>query len=200
MSQDPVVIYSTPHLQQAHLLRQTLVDLGIEARVETPAMPHQGLFEYSEATRVVVRRQDADEARRIAIEFDQLWQHQPIETPETQMSDPPGEIIEAWPQCPQCSAARMAECRTCAEQQNFFPAAYQQEGESHNMRFCRTCDDVAELRYCRRCHQCSHDYGDGYEPPALPLAENESRAWIVLFFLVAGGLGLASYFYFLFRR
>jgi hypothetical protein len=200
MSQDPVVIYSTPHLQQAHLLQQTLLDLGIETRVETPAIPHQGLFEYSESTRVVVRRQDADEARRIAIEFDQLLQLQKIETHEPPMADSPGEIIEAWPQCSDCSAPRMAECLTCGEQQDFFPSAYQQEGESHNMRFCRTCDDVAELRYCRRCHRCGHDYGDGYEPPPPPPNENESRALLVLFLLVAGGMGLASYFYFLFRR
>ena len=109
MSQDPVVIYSTPHLQQAHLLQQTLLDLGIEARVETPAIPHHGMFEYSQSTRVVVRREDAEEARRIAIEFDQLLQLQKIETHEPPMPEPPGEIIEAWPQCPQCSLPRMAE-------------------------------------------------------------------------------------------
>lgn len=116
------------------------------------------------------------------------------------MSAPQGEIIEAWPQCPQCSAARLAECLTCGESQDFFPSAYQVEGDSHNLRFCRTCDDVTQLRFCRRCHQCGHDYGDGYEPSVLPPDENESRAWVVLWCLIAGGVALGSYFYFLFRR
>lgn len=205
MSQDPVVIYSTPHLQQAYLLLQSLAEVGIEARVETPAIPHHGLFEYSQSTRVVVRRQDSDEARRIATEFDQLLQLPQAEERETPMAEPSpakttGEIIQAWPRCPECSTARMAECLVCGGAQDFFSAAYQQEEEVSELHFCGSCDDVAELQYARRCHQCGHDYGDGYEPPMLPRKENESLAWTVLWCMLAGSAGLAGYFYFLVRR
>lgn len=179
-----------------------LAELGIDARVETPAIPQHGLFEYTESSRVVVRRQDADDARRIATEFDQLLQLPPTtsvahEKPMTETAD---EIIEAWPRCPHCDMPRLAECRLCGASRDFFPSAYQQEGESHNLRFCLTCDDVAELQYARRCHQCSHDYGEGFEPPEVSHRENESRAWMVLWLMLAGSAGLAGYFYFLFRR
>lgn len=110
------------------------------------------------------------------------------------------EIIDAWPTCPECSEPRHAVCKLCGAARDFFPPAYQQEAEPDGLKFCATCDDVAELRYVRHCHQCGHDYGDGYEPPTEPPRVDETRAWIVLCLLVAGTAALGAYFYLLFRR
>jgi hypothetical protein len=110
------------------------------------------------------------------------------------------EIIDAWPSCPQCRSPRNATCLLCGASRDFFPAAYQQEGEPHGLRFCNTCDDVAELEYFRECHKCGHDFGDGYEPPKAPRQEDETRAWIVLYLMLAGAAALGTYFYFLLRR
>ena len=115
------------------------------------------------------------------------------------MSNSSDEIIDAWPTCPQCAKPRHAQCQTCGETRDFYPAAYQQAGEEHRLRFCEICDDVTRLRLFRRCPGCGHDFGEGYEPPALPPAENDGRAWIVLWILVAGAAALGGYFYLLFR-
>ena len=110
------------------------------------------------------------------------------------------EIIDAWPNCPQCNEPRNARCLLCGATRDFFPAAYQATDESNGLRFCTTCDDVAELQFFRHCHKCGHDFGDGYEPPVEPRREDETRAWIVLGLLVVGCAVLGGYFYLLFRR
>lgn len=118
------------------------------------------------------------------------------------MTDVSGNVIDAWPLCPECQAARVAVCRMCGAAKDFFPPAYQQEGENHELRFCTGCDDVAELQYYRHCHACGHDYGAGVVPEEPPPEEHENRGrvWLLLLALVGGAVLLAAYFYSLFRR
>ncbi len=116
------------------------------------------------------------------------------------MSAGEGEIIDAWPLCPQCKSPRIADCLLCGAAKDYFPPAYQQPEEEHSLRFCPGCDDVAELRFYRRCHECGHDFGEGHEPQLLPRSENEARAWAVLVIMLGGSLLLLGYFYWLFRR
>ena len=110
------------------------------------------------------------------------------------------EIIEAWPTCPQCQTPRNARCLVCGAASDFFPQAYQTDESAGALRYCSSCDDVTKLEYFRECHQCGHDYGEGYLPPFEPPAENESRAWKVLWLMIAGAGIIGAYFYWLFRR
>lgn len=87
-----------------------------------------------------------------------------------------GEIIDAWPKCPECGAGRHAECTICGSVAEFFPAAYQTDQQDESLRFCEACDDIGQLRYFRRCHRCNHDFGDGHElpvpEPKAPMTES----------------------------
>jgi hypothetical protein len=203
MSRDPVVIYQAATPQQAHLLQQALAQVGLEAWVESPVDNHLGQSSSSSAPRVVVRRADADEARLIAVEFDRLLQLPAVEHAE----EPPaagsfasGDVIEAWPVCPECQTPRHAECLACHAAADYFPPAWQPAGVATGLRMCSSCDDVFEPRFFRHCHECGHDYGDGFEPKSLPPAENDGRAWMVLWTMLGGALLMAAYFSWVFRR
>ncbi|QDU28737.1 hypothetical protein ETAA8_38420 [Anatilimnocola aggregata] len=113
-----------------------------------------------------------------------------------------GEIIEIWPKCPECGASRQAECLVCGNATDFFPTAYQPDEQAEALRFCPDCDDVAQLRFYRRCHRCEYDFGDGYTPPLrVEEQEHESKlAWVLLLGLIAGLAVLMAYFSLLFRR
>jgi hypothetical protein len=206
MSRDPVVIYQAANPQQAYLLQQSLARVGLDAWVESPVDNHLGQSVPSTAPRVVVRRQDAEEARQFAEEFDRLLRLPPAEVePEEMESTVPGraasgEVIDAWPQCPECHTPRNAECLACHAAADYFPPAYQHEQEQNGLRMCPTCDDVFRPRYFRHCHRCGHDYGNGFEPKNLPLAEDDRRAWVVLWTMLGGAGLLAAYFSWLFRR
>jgi hypothetical protein len=117
------------------------------------------------------------------------------------MTDPPDDVVDAWPMCPECQTARVAVCRVCGAAKDYFPSAFQHEGENHGLRYCSSCDDVGQLNYYRHCHQCGHDYGSGIEPNR-PLEDHENLQlirWILI--AMAAGTGLAvAYFYWLFRR
>ncbi|WP_425613479.1 hypothetical protein NA78x_003311 [Anatilimnocola sp. NA78] len=117
-----------------------------------------------------------------------------------------GEIIEAWPTCPECGANRHAECLVCGSVAEFFPAAYQADDRDESLRVCEACDDTAELRYFRRCPRCNYDFGDGYELPApeprgdydrFPVSRLE---WLLLGGMAAGMAALLGYFAWLFRK
>lgn len=113
----------------------------------------------------------------------------------------PSEVIDAWPLCPQCGAARVAECQVCHAAKDFFPAADQQPGHEHELRFCISCDDVAELRFYRLCHACGQDFGDGLTPRSPEPQEHEdlSRIRWVLLTLLGLMAAVAGYFYWLLR-
>jgi hypothetical protein len=93
-------------------------------------------------------------------------------------------------------------CRLCGAARDYFPPAWHAEGEHHGLRFCASCDDIAELQFYRRCHACGHDYGEGIipeEPPAEERENHERVRWAL--YLLLGGAGLlAAYFYWLMRR
>lgn len=115
---------------------------------------------------------------------------------------PADDVIDAWPLCPACQVARVAVCKVCGAAKDYFPPAYQLAGEDHELRFCASCDDVAELQYYRRCPECGHDFGAGLEPKEPPPDDHENRArvWLLLFVLLGGAGLMGAYFYSLFRR
>lgn len=117
------------------------------------------------------------------------------------MTDSSG-VVDAWPLCPKCQTARVAVCQVCGAAKDYFAPAYQAEGDSHTLRFCDGCDDVAELRFYRACHACGHDYGEGVVPPEPPVEEHENRrrVWLLLLAMLGGAVLLGVYFYSLFRR
>jgi hypothetical protein len=203
MSRDPVIIYHAANLQQAHLLKEALAEVGFEAWVESAFDHHLGENILAALPRVVVRREDAEEARLIAEEFDQLLRLPRLEGTEMSIephSSAEGEVIDAWPTCPQCGKRRNAECLTCHAAGDYFPPAYQHDGEANGMWMCPSCDDTCQPRYFRRCHHCGHDFGDGFEPAVLPREDNERRAWLVIWTMLGGALLLGAYFSWIFRR
>ncbi|WP_254508830.1 hypothetical protein [Anatilimnocola floriformis] len=110
------------------------------------------------------------------------------------------EIIDVWPTCPQCQTARCARCQLCGAERDFFPQAFQADENAGELRFCTSCDDVAQLQYFRECTKCGHDFGEGYTPPDEPPPEDHSRAMRVLMLLIAGAAIIGAYFYWLLRR
>jgi hypothetical protein len=111
MSGEPTVIYSASSTQQAYLLKGLLEDRGIATWVVNDAMQIAGgelPLGWTAAAKVVVGLTDAEEARRLAEEFDRR-------TAEGTAGDAPAIEADAkewpdWPLCPACGERRAARC------------------------------------------------------------------------------------------
>lgn len=202
MSSDPVSIYSAANPQQAHLLRQSLAKIGIDAWVEQGLEHQLGHPDVSFMPRVLVRRSDAEEARQIALEFEAIMRLPHSSRPGDDLDDRDehaDETIDAWPQCPQCQAKRHASCRVCGGIGDYFPSAAQADEPDENIFACGDCDDVATIRMFRYCATCNHDFGTGYVPPRTePIQPMNHREFVAI--LCMGGVivALFGYFYWLF--
>lgn len=65
MSDDLVSVYQADDLFQAELIHQRLADAGIDAFVEPTASPLDGLTTINQGTDVMVREDDAPQAKQI---------------------------------------------------------------------------------------------------------------------------------------
>jgi len=146
MPEDQTVIYTARTSQEAHLLRNLLAELGMPATVENDLLEGGSGVDVSGWTtqaRVVVAGQHAEEARRIALEFERKCiaesaepeplRGEPEHRPPAPAADPDGSwpddeettadtILDAWPICPECGAKRTTQCPICKTTGDDFPA------------------------------------------------------------------------------
>ena len=119
MSIEQTVIYTARTSQEAHLLRNLLVEVGIHAVVENDLLERGSgvdMMGWATSARVVVAGEDAQRARQIALQFERKA------AGAEQQSPPPGASADGdavatdvaqWPRCPQCDARRSTCCRIC---------------------------------------------------------------------------------------
>jgi hypothetical protein len=217
MPDNPVTIYSAANITQAHVLKQALADVGIEAWVEAGLDNQMGHHDASFLPRVIVREQDAEDAREIALEYDAVLRVPRRSAGSSDETDSAvGEVIEPWPECPECHAKRHAACRVCGGIRESFRPAHAIEEANHDelaaegsgsdlaasrLYECEDCDDVAPVRLFRYCPECNFDFGNGHviELPSPP--EKLNRTAVLIFFvMLAGMLGLMGYFSLLLRH
>ena len=118
MSDNQKVIYAARTSQEAHLLRNLLVEEGIKAVVVNAMLEHGGidLVGWATLARVVVTDDDALKARQIAMKFDRKGVEaaaaaQAAEQPPDAEAAP--TVINEWPRCPECDAPRSTKCPIC---------------------------------------------------------------------------------------
>jgi hypothetical protein len=190
------VIYVAADLEQAHLLKNILRDAGIQAYVSNKASLQFAVGDlpmgWSTAARVVVHDYDAQDARRIALEFDEAGQDAGLEDDleefELDQDDAP------WPCCPSCGRPRHTSCPVCETAGTDFPRAFQPDdeqlgaphvadGRQNLLVLCPSCDEPFTPQFPARCEWCGHRFGDGWEPPPITPAEPSeltARVWIVM--------------------
>jgi hypothetical protein len=202
MSGEPTVIYSAASTQQAYLLKGLLEERGIATWVVNDAMQMAGgelPLGWTAAAKVVVGQSDADEARRLAEEFDRR-------TAEGPASDDPAIEPDAkewadWPVCPACGERRAARCPVCESSANDFPLAdLQQTPEGDRVLLvCSACDDHFLPQWYRLCARCGHDYGSGVEIVTEQSPANmDFRSVLVIVAMIACLAAFAAYFLWLF--
>jgi putative signal transducing protein len=206
MPGEPIVIYSAANVQQAYLLKGLLEERGIAAWVVNDAMQIAGgelPLGWTAAARVVVSEQDADEARRFAMDFDHQTAH-PVAGEDERKEAPPADEWSDWPLCPQCQSRRSARCAICGTSGKRFPLADVQQLDDGErvLLYCATCDDHFLPEWFRLCPSCGHDFGEGVEVerPAGPKAPLNARAWLVLAGMLAGCAVVVAYLLWLFSQ
>lgn len=187
------VIYIAANTEQAHLLRNALAELGIFAYVSNEALQMAaGDLPMGQPTapRVIVDAGDAEEARRIALEFDRSGQSggeksspEDLDALETEAD----REAAAWPECPKCKRPRQTSCPVCETAGTKFPPAFMPaDGEQEKpLLLCPTCDEVFAPEFLACCEWCGHRFRDGRELPPPPmttpiLSEMNARVWIVI--------------------
>jgi hypothetical protein len=186
------VIYVAGTVEQAHLLRNALVDLGIEAHVNNDSLRYavgELPAGWPTAARVVVHESDAEDARRIALAFDRMGSERalgaadlPDESDETEHDEPDWP----WPCCPSCGKPRLTSCPICETSGTSFPQAYHPQSdepddvgklasgsepqspaesarESRLTVICPTCDEPFSPAFPARCEWCGYRFADGVE-------------------------------------
>jgi hypothetical protein len=203
MPGEPTVIYSAANTQQAYLLKSVLEERGIAAWVVNDAIQIAGgelPLGWTAAAKIIVGRHDADEARRIAEQFDQTTTHEPTNDDDVAGAAEGADWAE-WPLCPACGERRSARCSICGSSANRFPLAdiEQAEGGDRVLLVCQSCDDHFLPEWYRLCPRCGHDFGDGIEVDQPPSPREFSlRTALVVAGLLSGVVAFLAYFLWLF--
>jgi len=203
MSSAPTVIYHAASPQQAHILKGVLEERGIAAWIVNDAMQIAGgelPLGWRAAAQVVVGEMHAEDARRIAEEFDRTTAHDP--TLDAPAAEPEPAVWQDWPVCPQCQTRRQVRCSVCGSAGTDFPLAAieERDGEPLVLLICQSCDDHFRPEMFRLCHQCGYDYGDGLRVDGDESAgETNVRLWLVVGALGLVAAALAGYFSMLWR-
>ena len=207
-SRNLVTIYSAANTVQANILRNLLVDEGIDATVinETLSTGSAELVGWSTEPKVQVPKEDEQEARAIAKE----WEKQITERGE--LSEIEKNMLAAehltWDggKCTQCSEPRHAVCPDCEMAGNDFGVAefepaegyddVAESSEDHVTRLmCTVCDRSFEPQYVRHCTSCGYDFGDGIDVShSLQSSGLDQRTILVIAMMFAGGLVALCYF------
>ncbi len=104
-------VYSTESLRDAHTLRDLLAAEGVSAVVFRDPF-ERGATGGTGCVTIQVGAADEAAARRVVGRFEQR-----------RLRAAEGDVIDAWPRCPQCEAPRMTCCPVCQTAGHNFPAA-----------------------------------------------------------------------------
>ena len=110
--------------------------------------------------------------------------------------DEPADVLESWPDCPQCHRPRQAKCPLCGTSGTHFPNADRSPSTDDDAPverwICPTCDEPLSDLFERYCAGCHHDFGEKRQAPAEPQREGIHPLWlaslVALAFLVAYAL------------
>jgi predicted RNA-binding Zn-ribbon protein involved in translation (DUF1610 family) len=210
---EPTVIYRAATTAQANMLRNLLEERGIAAWVQNDAIQFAAgelPLGWRGDSQVVVRDLDADEARRLALKFeDQIRERHlrdevlgPSQEAEAE-SDATFAVTDEWtdwPTCPACGEQRHTRCPLCNMAGTRFPLVdIDREGEVERvLLMCDSCDEPFRPDFYRYCHRCGHDFGRGlHVADALNQsreATNWGKVWVVTAVVVFVGLLIGAYF------
>jgi hypothetical protein len=214
MAEDLVTIYTAASPQEAEFLRQILAESDIPSWLINETSSQVLLKEaWMLSARVVVAREDAVEARAIALRLDaHLAARRSLPAkPEPDVSTMILDDADSfWPRCPVCGVRRLAVCRICETSGRDFPLAFAppplpDDDNAHRpqkMVVCPTCDEPFHPRYFRLCEHCGHEFPDGVavSQPQAPVADdtfNRQRMALLLVGVILLGAALTLYFWYI---
>jgi hypothetical protein len=126
MTSRQAVVYVARNVQEAYLLRNRLAEDRISS-VVTNELLEGGrgvdVLGWATSARVVVREDDAQRARVIALAFDREVTDAAKKPRPPEPDAPAPDAPEQWPTCPQCHAPRLTRCPCCQTAGISFPAA-----------------------------------------------------------------------------
>jgi hypothetical protein len=197
MASTHAVIYVAANAEQAHLLKNVLTEQGIFAYVtnEQLQLGAGELMGLPTAPRVVVDESDAEDARQIALEFEQALKGNALSEDSREPEDEESEL-DSWPKCPHCNRPRHTSCPTCETAGGSFPLAFMPPGTDGGVGsdkpqkllvICPICDEPFSPIFLARCEWCGHRFGDGRELPVSGPSDKyefNERVWIVIVGLV----------------
>ncbi len=206
MSDGLKVIYAARNSPEAHMLKNHLGEAGIRAIVTNDVLEGGAgvdIVGWPTLPRVVVAAEDAEAARRMALEFDRSASTRAGDR-DLAIEEEPGEEapeLDPWPRCPGCGAPRMARCPFCGTANTQFRFAEypgQEESRAEGLSplvICPTCDEAFRSPYLKECEWCGHQFADGIPPPkGTWTTELTWRVVIVAIAVVAIVAGLIAYF------
>jgi len=192
MANTHAVIYVAANPEQAHLLKNALMEQGIFAYVtnEQLQLGAGELMGLPTAPRVVVDEADADDARQIALEFERNARQNATHEDSDEFEEDQDER-DSWPACPHCNRPRYTSCPVCESSASSFPLAFMPPGSSEPTAgerpklvvICPICDEVFTPVFLARCEWCGHRFGDGRELPSVEPSDKyeiNGRVWIVV--------------------
>lgn len=225
---DLITIYTAANAAQARQLVTQLEQRGIRSVVFNERLQYGAAEVVGMAVepKVAVKRNDEAQARVIAQAFDRalvVMAHRSRERvldPESEVSplveendsadivaDTSSPPAPDWPLCPDCQRPRQTACEVCGTFGGPFPrgdAAYSgvipPKADASFQVICPTCDEPFVPEWVKTCGACGHDFGDGFELPAVadqkggPWEELNPRVLLIAGFLLAMFCGLAVYF------
>jgi hypothetical protein len=216
------VIYVAANVGQAYALKNLLADNGIEAYVTNDTLNAVhfaggdllvrlagGPGLYDTAPCVVVREDDAEDARRIALAAEYAVHEGATSAELVELERAAGDDAP-WPACPHCGRPRLATCPICATAGTDFDEAFLPEevaADDARLVICPTCDEPFQPRFPPRCEWCGHRFGDAHQPRAenpsdVPPDDLEmnSRTVIVVLGMIASVAALVGWFYYILHR
>jgi hypothetical protein len=209
------VIYIAATPEQAHLLKNALEERGIFSYLTNEQLQFAlgdlpiGL---PTAVRVVVQEHDAQEARRIALDFEEVMRHNlaGTEPDDSNQQDQVEHPAAPWPTCPDCRRPRHTSCPVCGTAgTKFKPGFSPPETDPADgtlaagdlprpLVLCPTCDEPFTPEFLARCEWCGHPFADGRpsQPPPTVSADSEfnARVGIVIAGLAAVLVAAVAYF------
>ena len=227
MADSQKVVYVAQNVQQAFLLKNSLEEMGIRADVINASLEGGAGVDYigwNTLARVVVDEADYEEARKIAMEFDDLGveqaenhahQHCPQQNAQEQAS---GMALHEWPCCPECNEPRITHCPVCQTTGSDFSEAdpefvwgmgldeigedkahegqEQEPDEERLVLMCHTCDEPFLPEFSNRCAMCGHRFDDGTDVDlkTTPPEQVGSRVIAMMVGMAIVFVGLVGYF------
>jgi len=207
-----VEVYRAADQQQAYLLRNLLVDEGIEAFVSgetlSAATDLQGWDVYP---RVLVSEKFAELALPLVREFDESTKSQleviPDEFDEDEFDRQAIEALNSWPRCWNCAQMKHVSCPSCRTKgRNFDLAEFIQNevGDTDEVELvpgklklvCQLCDSIFEPVFDLPC-PCGHVESTKSGEEARREHKNPAADWLALMVaLIVMGVIVMAAFYF----